>query len=186
MNKTTILAISAAVACFAAEVNATTISGNIDFTGYNSTLNNTYAGTATGLTSWGSVTTGGGSGILAGDDSLAATFSTPWSFSSGALNPFVTFDGFTFALTSSTILSQVEVGGFGFVNVYGTGVLSGNGYNATPYDFSFTTSGFGASTPGDQQFSAALSLAVPDGGTTVALLGGALTMLGLVRRKLVA
>jgi hypothetical protein len=185
MKQITILALSAALVCVAGQVNAAPIYGAIDFTGYGSTIDTTSAGTATEVVTWGAATTGGGTVSLAGENSLAAVFSHPWTFNSGAVSSFITFDGYTFNLVSSSVASQINGGAFGYVNVSGIGWLSGNGNGPSAFDFSFTASSSGPSTPGDQAFSANIT-AIPDGGMTVALLGGALTALGLLRRKLVA
>jgi len=182
MKNTTILAIAAALACVVSQADATPISGQIDFVGFNAAFDSPSTSTATEVNSWGTIFAGGGTGTLNGD-SGPVTISSPWTFTSGSIPSFITFDGFTFALTGSAIESQGGSGHSAFVDVSGTGILSGNGYTPSVFDYSFSSTG--ANTPGSQSFQASIT-AVPDGGTTVALLGGALTALGLIRRKLVA
>ncbi len=178
MKTTTILAISAAVACVVSQASATPIYGQIDLFGGGLVLNTASASTATAVNNWGAPQVGYGTSTLAGDTG-AATVTTPWTFTSGSIPSFITFDGFTFALTSSAVEGQAGSGFGAFVAVSGTGILSGNGYTPSAFNYSFSSTGAGTS------FQATLS-AVPDGGTTVALLGGALTVVGLIRRKLVA
>ena len=182
MKNTTILAIAAAVACVVSQASATPISGQIDFVGFNAAFDSPSTATATEVNSWGTVFTGGGAGTLTGDTG-PVTLSSPWTFNSGSIPSFITFDGFTFTLTGSTVESQGGSGFGAFVAVSGTGILSGNGYTPSIFDYSFSSTG--TTTPGSQSFQASI-IAVPDGGTTVALLGGALTAVGLIRRKLVA
>lgn len=173
--KSKIAIIGAAVALVAsvATSQAAFVTGNIGFTGL-ANLNTSSAGTATGVSSWGSTVALGTSGSFTViDDFTAATFTSPWNFNSGA-SPFwtVTDNGetFVFNLVSSSISSQtansVTVNGYGYVS--GTGVTT---YNPTLMYWSFTTQD--PNTGNGFTFSASTS-SVPEPSTVVA---GALLLL---------
>ena len=173
----------AAVVCLAGIAQATTVSGNIGFTGQVN-LDTASVGTATKVVSWVNTAVNGDDGSFAGiAANTPASFAgaTPWSFNSGALAAFWTTSGFTFNLTSSLIAIQTGT----FLGVTGTGFVSGNGYTATPFSWSFTAQNPAVNGPQTFTFSASTN-AVPDGGTTAALLGCSLVGLGFVRRKMVA
>ena len=179
MKKITIIAITAALAVAAGQLNADPISGTIDFAGFGATFDTTSRATDPQVTSWNGIFIGGGTGELA-PYSGSVTAAQPWIFNNGALASFITFDGFTFDLNGSYVIAQGGSGPTAYVDVFGSGSLYGNGYSDTATTFSFSSTGSGSSV---DSFQATLT-AVPDGGTTVALLGGALTALGLVRRKM--
>jgi hypothetical protein len=67
--------------------------------------------------------------------------------------------------------------------IEGTGIVSGNGFDPTAMDWSFTTQSSGGRTRTTFSFSAN-GVAVPDGGSAVALLGLALTGIEVLRRRL--
>jgi hypothetical protein len=117
-----------------------------------------------------------------------ATFTAPWTFDpSTATIPLWTAGGFTFDLASSTINAQFAVGPLKFLNISGSGTVTGNGYSATPGDWSFTTQS--PSSAGKFSFSASSSahgVGVPDSGSTLGLLGAALCGIGVIRRKMAA
>jgi hypothetical protein len=98
------------------------------------------------------------------------------------LSSFWTVDGFTFELLSSWITAQ----GVGSVAVQGTGNITGNGYTPTDYSWSFTTQDPSVAVVNghDAWTFSASSNAVPDGGTTMLLLGSALSGIALLKRKL--
>jgi len=185
MKKTTILAITLALVGATTAVKADFMTGSLSIDG-NAAFDNSVIGSATEVTDWdGPETTRTGNGAFSSiprntDINIVA----PWSFNSGATPGFINFDGFTFNLGSSAITSQTP-GPSGGVTVYGIGTLFGNGYSATTYAWTFSSTGTESGDPLEQSFQATLTV-LPDGGTTVALLGGALTVLGLVRRKLAA
>jgi len=109
------------------------------------------------------------------------TFAAPWNFNSGAVASFWTVGGFTFNLTASSIVSQ----GGGFLNVSGTGFVSGNGFSSTLGSWSFSTQDPSAgSAPPVFSFSASSNTNLPDGGSTVALLGLALVGVSGLRRTM--
>ena len=105
------------------------------------------------------------------------TFTPTWSFNSGPIALFWQVDGFTFSLIASNIVFQ----GGGFLNVYGTGTITGNGFDPTFGTWNFTVQ----DDPSNGVFSfSGASEAIPDGGATVALLGVALAGIEGIRRKL--
>lgn len=112
----------------------------------------------------------------------AVTFATPWVFNpSTAYNPLWSVGGFTFNLSSSV---------FNFFGntlvVVGTGKLNKAGFEETNGEWQFTTQG--TSAQGVFSWSSSTTARpVPDGGTTVAMLGFSFLALGgisrLTRRK---
>ncbi len=121
-------------------------------------------------------------GFVAVGDSV--TMAEPWIFSPSTPTPGLwSVGGFTYDLTSAT----VELQNADFLIITGTGIISGNGFDATPGMWSFTSQSPDAN--GIFSFSASGDFnggGVPDGGTTVALLGLALAGIEVLRRKLVA
>jgi len=172
---------------------ATPITGEIDMSG-TVTLNSINLGSASAATSLTAVTVGGTpTGSYAGTfgDSVAwHAFSWPggsasplWSFTDIA-----TSDTYSFALTTDSIVTQTST----FLNLLGTGILTITGpgsYTPTAGSWSFTISNPSGGPHADFNFTFANSqvgAAVPDGGATAMLLGGAMSALALVRRKLMA
>jgi hypothetical protein len=163
------------------QAQAVPITGAITFAG-GVEMNGT-ADTATQVTGWldqsGFMPTvqsvsGSFAAIGVGD---TAMFQAGWFFNSGPIAVFWTVDGFTFSLIASHIVSQ----GGGFLNVSGTGTITGPGFDATAgtWNFSIQDDGAGGvfSWSGSGQ-------SLPDGGATVALLGLALAGIEGIRRKL--
>jgi hypothetical protein len=170
----------AAIASIGLTVQAVPITGGISFSG-NYTPNNTDLSAAT-LISFGLTTTSVGStGSFAG----IAGGTTVTMIPSIAINPTappitalwsvggITFDALT--LVESAVTAQT-------ITLYGTGTL----YDGTPAD---SSAGQWLATfntiSGTFSFSASAG-SVPDGGTTVMLLGSALAGLGLLKRKLLS
>jgi hypothetical protein len=112
----------------------------------------------------------------------AVSFQTPWVFNpSTAYTPLWSVGGFTFNLSSSV---------FSFfgptLSVIGTGKLNADGFEETDGVWAFTTQGSAAQ--GVFSWSSSTEAkGVPDGGTTVAMLGFSFLAVGgisrLVRRK---
>ena len=162
------------------------ITGNIGFTGL-AQYNTASVGTASQVVNWvNPIVTGTSGNFTTVAYATPANFTPLWNFNSPAgLNPFWSVGGFTFQLLSSAITSQIEgPNGYGFLAVVGTGIVTGNDFQATALSWSFTTQnpGFGNNV---FNFSAS-SNSVPDGGATVALLGLALSGVGLLCKKLTA
>ena len=180
----------AALVSFTASVQAVPITGSITFAG-GVNLNTTSSGTATAVTAW---TGPGGIGnpfVIFSTLSAGAvapvtpvTFAAPpWNFISGPVAAFWSVGGYVFNLTSSSIFSQG--GSPASVTVTGAGILTKAGFDATVGTWSFSSQDPSSGSPANFSFSAATG-AVPDGGTTVLLLGAALSGLCLFRKKMLA
>ncbi|MDR3460075.1 MAG: VPDSG-CTERM sorting domain-containing protein [Verrucomicrobiae bacterium] len=181
-SKLTILAAVAVVAmAFTQTTQAVPVTGNVGFSGAVQ-LNSSSVQTATGAGAWFDTVVNATSGSFTTvANGSAVTLATPWAFNSGAIGSFWSVGGFTFDLTSSAIYSQDAL----FLNVVLNGTVSGNGYDATAFSGTFQVANPAAN--GLTTFTERLSFnSVPDGGSTMLLLGGALTGLGLLRRKLLA
>ena len=113
-----------------------------------------------------------------------ATMSHPWTFDPStpttALWALPAF-GFQFNLTS---VLQVTHLGDNFLNVLAVGVIVATGFDNTPALFSFTVNNPDGQTHATYSFANATIAVLPDGGSTVMLLGAALGVLGFARRAL--
>jgi hypothetical protein len=119
---------------------AVPITGTITIKG-GAQLNTTSVNTATRVTGWlngnGPAPTvvsrsGNFTSVPAG---ATVTMAAPWNFNSGPLPALWSVGGFTFNLTASTIVMQAN----GFLNVSGTGTITGNGFTPTPGSWKFST-----------------------------------------------
>lgn len=188
-------AITAAVCGLAGVAQAVPISGDITFAG-GVDLNTSSAGTATEVLAW---TGPGGTGmpiVISDDGSFSsitpgttATFAAPWSFNSGPVSSLWSVGGFTFDLTSSSIVFQG--GNPAGVLVDGIGAVSGNGLDMEAMTWSFSTSDPGATGVDSLIFSFQVASGttggtVPDGGTTAMLLGLGILGLGLLKKQMLA
>jgi VPDSG-CTERM motif len=165
------------------------ISGDIQFAGSVQFDTNSLA-TATRVVTWFDVfqnpgftnvasATGDFSGIAPGTQAAMAS----WTFNPSTPTPGLwSVGGFTFDLLSSTIVVQNA----STLVIEGAGTVSGNGFDPTAMEWSFTTQSAGGRTSNIFSFSAngVAGVAVPDGGSAVALLGIALMTIGAVRKKL--
>jgi hypothetical protein len=172
------------------------ISGNIGITG-SLTYNTSSSGTATEETSWIDPHVVSDTGGFAVPSLFAITPGTPaimspatWNFNTSTpINGFWAVGGFTFQLLSSFIASQGSSGGMAYLYVDGTGLVSGNGYTPTVMSFNLTSQDPIAGVNGGVNswtFSASGATtipSVPDGGSTVMLMGLALTGVAWLRRK---
>ncbi len=187
----TLLAVAAATAFTLGSAFAAQITGDIDFAGQAFFDTNSLA-TATQVTNFrasdgtnqsATVTQANGdfSGIPTGTN---ASFPNAYTFNpSSPTSPLWTVGGFTFNLTSSTVAFQSSQ----FLSIKGTGFLTGNGFDKTPGTWAFTSQQADGSEQDSFSFSANTSAQpgqVPDGGSTVALLGAALVGVAAIRRKL--
>jgi len=176
-------------AVFSQQAQATPINGDIQFAGETRFDTNSLA-TAHRVVTWfdvfhnagfSSVTSGTGdfAGIFPGTQ---ATMAQPWIFNPSTPTPGLwSVGGFSFDLLTSTIVTQNA----STLVIEGTGIVSGNGFDPTSMDWSFTTQSAGGRTRTTFSFSAN-GASVPDGGTTVMLLGAALGALGMARRFLMS
>jgi len=191
--KNTALMIAAAVVAFAASGQADPITGTTGFTGSYTPVNTdlTTPNDIITLTSFqiGGIPSGSfvGGMVTAFTPSItlngpggAPTFTQPlWTITVGS-------HVYTFTSTADqTLLSTANIN-----TIIGTGIvhdsLDGDTANGT-YNLSFNVTQAGGAatfTFNGTSGSTAIPRTVPDGGTTVVLLGSALAGLGLIRRKL--
>lgn len=178
-------------ALFSQQAQAVPIQGSINFAGAVHLDNNNLA-LATTVGTWFDISGNagfsnvapGGTGDFAGIAAGTQATMTQWIFNPSTLTAGLwSVGGFTFDLLTATVVTQTA----NFLNILGTGIISGNGFDPTAATWSFTISnsdglphpifafGASASTLGQQ---------VPDGGSAVALLGLALIGIDVLRRKL--
>ena len=175
-------------ALFSQQAQATAIQGNINFAGGVQFDTNSLA-TATRLVTWFdsngnagfSSVAPGGTGDFAGIPAgTQATMAQPWIFNPSTPTPGLwSVGGFTFDLLTSTVVTHNAT----FLTISGTGIVSGNGFDPTNMEWSFSSQNAGGRPRTIFSFSAN-GVAVPDGGSAVALLGLALTGIEVLRRKL--
>jgi hypothetical protein len=151
-----------------------------------------FKGTATvnssGVTSWYNTEVAGVigfGGVSVGD----AVNMASWSFNSGSVSSLWKAQGYNFDLISSAVVFK----GAGAVLVNGVGTISGNGYNTTygtwtfyskiPNNGSITTPIFSFTVAGCpvQTTDNTPGTSVPDGGTTLILLGLAFSVVAVLR-----
>ena len=157
----------------AAPAQSAPVQGSIDFGGV-VTFDTMSLATATRVNIWNSSfvlqDSGNFSSIAPGTNS---TMAAPWIFSPSTATPSLwSVGGFTFDLSSSTIISQSST----FLDIRGVGTISGNGFDPTPGTWSFSASrgdGGNASNFGFQ----AQSAAIPEA-STVALLAVGSVLIG--------
>lgn len=175
--KTNIIKATAALfaaLAFSAAAFAGPISGAITFTG-SVQFDTGSAGTATAVTSWSNTLVQSVDGDLDTfiNPGAAVTFVAPWSLNTPNGNPaiddFWSVGGFAFDLHSSSVVFQTTSFG-GFVSVGGSGLVSGNGFDATAGSWTFTSQNPEAG--GTFSFSAGTD--VPDNGMTALFLGSTL------------
>jgi hypothetical protein len=176
---------------------ANTIDGTLVFSG-GATINSFSADSATGVNAWQLMPTTlvseDGSFVTLGSPLPDASILAPWTFgtpvSPNVFTDFISIGAFTFDLTSSWIASQ----GSGSVTVDGTGWIHESSFETTAATVSFTftdpvtpsvISHIQPQTPVTSRmdhFTGTVT-ALPDGGTTAVLLGGALISLAMASRR---
>ena len=168
-----------AVTAFVQTVAATPITGGISFDGMVQ-LDSATVGSATKAISWSSAAVKTSSGSFAPlGSSDALTLAPLWLFNTGPMQNFWSVGGFNFNLSTSAIFSQDT----SYLNVFLAGNVSGNGYETTAFTGSFQINQ--SPVNGVTKFSQNYSFnGVPDGGSTMLLLGAAMSGLMLIRRKL--
>jgi len=195
ITKTILAAVAAAALTLgSAQANhiGTAITGDIDFAGQ-AFFNTNSLATATSVVNFrSSGGTNNSADVTEATGDFATTVTTGdlasfphiYQFNPSApTTPLWTVGGFTFNLTSSTVVLQNS----SFLIIEGSGTLTGNGYAATAGTWAFTSQQADGSIRDSFSFSAntgAVPGQVPDGGTTVALLGAALVGVAALRRKL--
>ena len=175
------------------QVTAAPISGEIDFGGV-VTYNTTSLATATQVTQWNNSIVLQRSGDFAnptysidpGDPATMA--SSAWTFNSGtpatpapgpALNALWSIGGFTFDLSSSMVVSQSST----FLDVAGSGTISGNGFDPTPGTWSFTSTKSDGGTSDSFGFQAQSAAAVPEPSSMLLLVSGSVIAACHLSRK---
>jgi hypothetical protein len=177
-----------AVALLCQQAQATPISGTIDMSG-DVTLNSESLATATAATSFSAVSVSSGTASFAGTSGAPVTFN-PFTFGSvGSENvsPLWSFTvdsaAYSFNLADISSIDATTT----FLQIVGGGIVNvGGDMQAANWTFTITDSSGGNS--GSFIFGFADSntaIGVPDGGTTVILLGATLSGLCLIRKKLV-
>jgi hypothetical protein len=186
------LALLVAVAGMTANVHAIPIpnGSEVDMSG-TATLDSTFLGLATKATAFSAVTVGGtpSGGYSLVPTGTAVTWS-PFGWNPASLpSPLWTFTvppgpgagTYTFTLSTVTIVTQNNT----FLNLSGTGVATAPGFDPTGGSWTLSISNPSGGAHQNSQFTFQNSqVTVPDGGVTAMLLGSALSVLGLIRRKL--
>ena len=174
------------------QARASKITGTLN-QGGDITINSTSFASATAATAFASVNTSATStGTYAVVPGLTGvTWTTPLSFLLGAqvVNNLWSFTvlGETYGFNLASITGYSVSGGDSFAQLTGFGTLTATGainYDPTAGNFtlSMTDSSGGGGTTASFGFSAS-NTALPDGGLTVAMLGGVLVGLQILRRK---
>jgi hypothetical protein len=180
------LMVPAVMASLSMPAQAVPITGQIDLSG-TATADSSDFLTAHEFESFTGVTVGGApSGTYAGvADSQAVSMPNPVVFAPTPLpvSPLWTFTigttTYDFNLTSLTVAPGTTANS---IQLDGSGTLQVTGYDDTPGTWILNASTFGSDTFTFESSNAAAG--VPDGGTTVLLLGVSLTSLALIRRRL--
>ncbi len=188
----TLLAVLATAALTLGAAQAVQITGDIDFTGQaffntnslaTATAVNNFKAMAGGASHSALVTNVSGSFATTISDGDVASFPNLYQFNPSApTTPLWTVGGFTFNLTSSTVLLQTSTA----LVIEGTGILTGPaGFDPTPGVWAFSSQQSNGASKNSFSFSANTAAnGVPDGGSTVALLGAALIGVATLLRKL--
>ncbi|MBW8865100.1 MAG: VPDSG-CTERM sorting domain-containing protein [Verrucomicrobia bacterium] len=189
-NLIKIVAAAALAVVLTQTVQAVPITGTIGFSGAVVTDAST-APASTLVSSWVNNVVNLNDGTFASLSSAATVIlHNPWSFNSGAISSFwVITDGantYTFNLASSSVFSTSATS----ITIVLAGTVLSNiaGLSPSAFTGSFTLQN-PSSNLGNNQYKYTSSISfgsVPDGGTTVLLLGSALSGLALIRRKLAA
>jgi hypothetical protein len=190
INKSIVLAALGIVTVGSA--NADPITGSISFTG-GITLNNADFSLVDRVSMWTSATGPGSPTVLSDSGSFAAfiapgtavSFNAPWMLNNTTgINNFWSVGGFVFNLISSQITSDAPGTG---IQVTGVGTITGpagSGLTATPGVLSFSVpDSITGDSLGSPIFTFQGETDMPDGGTTLILLGASLSGMALIRWK---
>lgn len=174
---------AAVMASLSMTAQAIPITGQISLSGSASSDNSDLT-VATTLSNFTGVVVGGvPSGTYAGLAGTAVSMPNPVIFRpiTVPINKLWTFT--VGATTYDFILNTMSIGAGNDANdltLKGTGTLEVTGFDSTAGNWTLTAQTYGATA---FTFSSS-NVAVPDGGTTVLLLGAALSALGLIKRRL--
>ena len=179
------MAVAAIASVSAVKVHALPlITGDIGFGG-RYTVNNPVLANATAFTSFTQIlvkTTNGSYELVPGDSTVSGTF-TPFTFSPATLPApslwTFTFGGLTYTFTATSETSQYLGGVLNTWIIGGDGFASITGFADTPGTWTLTATQTGASFT-----FASTAGAVPDNGSTLILLGAALSGLALIKVRL--
>ena len=156
---------------------AAPFAGNITFSGNVTLTGGTNFATRTGVGTWSNTIVNGADGdfvpLVSQNDTV--WFSPNWTFNSGAVAPFWQVQGFQFDLINSVVDFHTA----NAISVSGTGTLSGNGFDPTNGIWQFSTQNIAVGG----KFSFSASSAVPDGSSTVLLLGLGIVGMTLILRR---
>jgi hypothetical protein len=180
------LIVPAVMASLSMSVQAIPITGQIDLTG-TATADNSDFLAAHEFTSFSGVTVGGlPSGTYAGvADGQAVSMPSPVVFAPTPNLPVSPLWTFTIGATTYDFnLTSLSVGPISAnsIQLDGSGTLQVTGYTDTPGSWILNASSYGSDTFTFESSNTAAG--VPDGGTTVLLLGASLTGLALIKRRL--
>lgn len=166
---------------FSTPAQGAPVQGTIDFGGV-VTFDTMSLATATRVNTWNSAfvlqDSGSFSGIMPGTNS---TMAAPWIFNPSTATPALwSVGGFTFDLSSSTIISQSST----FLDIRGLGTITGNGFDPTPGTWSFSASRGDGGTASNFGFQAQAA-AIPEASTVALVAFGAVLVLTrrAMRRK---
>jgi hypothetical protein len=166
---------------FALSAQATPITGMLNIAG-TAQFNTNSLNTASSATFTNPHVEGVNTGDFAGFGVNTPVVMASYTFDPSTMtNGLWSVDGFTFNLISSTVVFRSA----GFLNVTGTGIITGPaGFDPTPGVWSFSTSSANHQGSGFSfQANSAAGGVVPDGGMTLALLGAGLMGLAAFRAK---
>ena len=169
---------------FALSAQATQISGDIDFAG-EVVFDTTSLGTAKQVNTWDMAVVSGTSGDFSSVPlNSTVAFATPYVFNPPTaytgVNGLWSVGGFTFALTSSTVTMQTNKS----LQIFGSGFVSGNGFDQTPGTWSFSVTQSNGHPEQQFSFQGNSAAPAPDSGSTVALLGVGLMAIAAIRARL--
>lgn len=154
---------------------AAPIAGDIDFGGV-VTFDTMSLATATRVTQWNSSFVLKDSGDFAtfAAPGTNATMAAPWIFNPSTPTPGLwAVGGFNFDLMTSVIVSQSNT----FLDITGTGTITGNGFDPTPGTWTFTSSRSDAGTSTTFGFQAEAT-AVPEAGSVFLFVLGGVCLAG--------
>jgi hypothetical protein len=169
------------VAGFALSAHATPITGMLNIGG-TATFDTNSLATAKSATFSDELVLGGNTGVFAGFAVGTPVVMASYTFDPSTItNGLWSVNGFTFNLTSSTVVNRSTT----FLSVSGTGIITGPaGFDATPGVWAFTSQNAGGHPHATFSFSAnTAAQGVPDSGMTMALLGAGLMGLAAFRAK---
>jgi hypothetical protein len=184
----TLSIVAVVMASLSMTAQAIPISGAIAFSG-GTTLNGSLA-SATAFTGYSDVQiatatppTGTYAGLPTGVSSPSPITFADFTFNPVPVSSFVlwtfNYGGLTYSFTASSVLVNLQ--NSSFLNISGNGTASITGYDTTAGSWTITVTGSDTVLA----FASSASVnGVPDGGTTVLLLGAALAALGLIQRRL--